>query len=53
MQAVLKRFPLPGVICFGIINLGILSSVISAIIAALILVEFITVLRCIAAPKSI
>src|SRR4029077_4534262 len=40
MQAVLKRFPLRGVICFGIIILGILSSVISAIIAALILVEF-------------
>ena len=45
VRAVLKRFPLPGVICFGIITLGILSSVISAIIAALILVEFITVLR--------
>jgi len=45
MQAVLKRLPLPGVISFGIIILGILSSVISAIIAALILVEFITVLR--------
>jgi predicted cation transporter len=45
MQAVLKRLPLRGVISFGIIILGILSSVISAIIAALILVEFITVLR--------
>jgi predicted cation transporter len=45
MAAVLKRFPLPAVIGFGIIILGILSSVISAIIAALILVEFITVLR--------
>lgn len=45
MKAVLKRFPLPGVICSGIIILGILSSVVSAIIAALTLVEFITVLR--------
>jgi len=45
MQAILKRLPLRGVISFGIIILGILSSVISAIIAALILVEFITVLR--------
>jgi len=45
MQAILKRLPLRGVISFGIIVLGILSSVISAIIAALILVEFITVLR--------
>jgi predicted cation transporter len=45
MRVVLKRLPLPAVICFGIIILGILSSVISAIIAALILVEFITVLR--------
>jgi predicted cation transporter len=45
MQAVLKRLPLRGVISLGIIILGILSSVISAIIAALILVEFITVLR--------
>jgi len=45
MQTVLKRLPLRGVISLGIIILGILSSVISAIIAALILVEFITVLR--------
>jgi len=45
MQSVLRRFPLRGVISVGIIILGILSSVISAIIAALILVEFITVLR--------
>jgi predicted cation transporter len=45
MKVVLKRLPLPAVIGFGIIILGILSSVISAIIAALILVEFITVLR--------
>src|SRR6185503_18192848 len=45
MQAILKRLPLRGVISLGIIILGILSSVISAIIAALILVEFIAVLR--------
>ena len=45
MRAALKRLPLRGVISVGIIVLGILSSVISAIIAALILVEFITVLR--------
>src|ERR1043166_6655949 len=45
MRIVLKRFPLAGVISVGIVTLGILSSIISAIIAALILVEFITVLR--------
>ena len=45
MQTFLKRLPLRGVISLGLIILGILSSVISAIIAALILVEFITVLR--------
>lgn len=45
MKIVLQRFPLPGVIGSGIFTLGILSSIISAIIAALILVEFITVLR--------
>lgn len=45
MQSVLRRFPLRAVISVGIVTLGILSSVISAIIAALILVEFITVLR--------
>ncbi len=45
MRAALKKLPLRGVLSVGIIVLGILSSVISAIIAALILVEFITVLR--------
>lgn len=45
MAVVLERFPLAGVISIGIVALGILSSIISAIIAALILVEFITVLR--------
>ena len=45
MKMILKKFPLAGVICFIIVILGILSSVISAIIAALLLVEFVTVLR--------
>lgn len=45
MNIVLQRFPLPAVIASGIVILGLLSSIISAIIAALILVEFITVLR--------
>jgi len=44
MKALLRRVPLPGVIWFAIVILGLLSSVISAIIASLILVEFITVL---------
>jgi predicted cation transporter len=44
MKGVLENVPLSAVICFGIIVLGLLSSVISAIIAALILVEFINVL---------
>ena len=44
MQALLKRVPLAGVVFFGIVFLGLLSSVISAIIAALLLVEFINVL---------
>lgn len=45
MQTVLKRSPLAGVVFFGIVVLGLLSSVISAIIAALLLVEFVSVLR--------
>ncbi len=44
MRRVLITVPLPALVCAGIIILGLLSSVISAIIAALILVEFITVL---------
>lgn len=44
MRRVLITVPLPAVVCGGIIILGLASSVISAIIAALLLVEFITVL---------
>ena len=44
MRRVLITVPLPAVVCAGIIILGLLSSLISAIIAALLLVEFITVL---------
>ena len=44
MRRVLITVPLPVIVCTGIIILGLLSSVISAIIAALLLVEFITVL---------
>jgi len=44
MRRVLITFPLPAIVCAGIVILGLLSSVISAIIAALLLVEFITVL---------
>ncbi|HTN70342.1 MAG TPA: DUF1646 family protein [Methylomirabilota bacterium] len=44
MRRVLITVPLPAVVCSGIVILGLLSSVISAIIAALLLVEFITVL---------
>ena len=44
MRALLKRVPLAGVVFFGIVLMGLLSSVISAIIAALLLVEFINVL---------
>ncbi len=44
MRRVLITVPLPTLVCAGIIILGLLSSVISAIIAALLLVEFITVL---------
>lgn len=44
MRRVLITVSLPVVVCAGIIVLGLLSSIISAIIAALLLVEFITVL---------
>lgn len=44
MKSLLRKVPLPAVICCAIVVLGLLSSVISAIIASLILVEFITVL---------
>ncbi len=44
MRRVLISVPLPTLVCGGIIILGLLSSLISAIIAALLLVEFITVL---------
>jgi predicted cation transporter len=44
MRRVLITVPLPAIVCVGIIILGLLSSVISAIIAALLLVEFVTVL---------
>jgi predicted cation transporter len=44
MRRVLITVPLPTIVCSGIIILGLLSSVISAIMAALLLVEFITVL---------
>jgi predicted cation transporter len=44
MRRVLITVPLPVIVAVGIITLGLLSSLISAIIAALLLVEFITVL---------
>ncbi len=44
MRRVLVTVPLSVIVCAGIIILGLLSSVISAIIAALLLVEFITIL---------
>lgn len=44
MRRVLVTIPLAVIVCAGIIILGLLSSIISAIIAALLLVEFITVL---------
>ena len=44
MRRVLITVPLPAIVCAGIVILGLLSSMISAIIAALLLVEFITVL---------
>jgi len=44
MRRVLITVPLAVIVCAGIVILGLLSSIISAIIAALLLVEFITVL---------
>jgi predicted cation transporter len=44
MRRVLTMFPLPAIVSFGILTLALLSSLVSAIIAALLLVEFITVL---------
>src|SRR5215510_16012172 len=44
MRRVLITVPLPAIVCAGIVILGLSSSIISAIIAALLLVEFITVL---------
>ena len=44
MRRVLITVPLNAIVCAGIIILGLLSSIISAIIAALLLVELITVL---------
>ena len=45
MKKLLQKVPLPAVVSTAVIALGLFSSVISAIIAALVLVEFITVLR--------
>jgi len=45
MNALLSRVPLAPVILVVIVALGLVSSVISAIIAALVLVEFVSVLR--------
>src|ERR1044071_6906486 len=44
MRRILVTVPLPAVVFAGIVVLGLLSSIISAIIAALLLVEFINVL---------
>ena len=44
MRRLLITVPLAAIVCAGIIVLGLVSSIISAIIAALLLVEFITVL---------
>jgi len=44
MRRVLITVPLPAIVCAGIVILGLLSSIVSAIIAALLLVELITVL---------
>ena len=44
MRRVLITVPLPAIVCAGIVILGLLSSIISAIIAALLLVELIAVL---------
>ena len=45
VRRLLITVPLPAVVFSGIVILGLLSSIISAIIAALLLVEFINVLR--------
>lgn len=44
MRRVLITVPLGAIVCTGIVVLGLVSSIISAIIAALLLVEFISVL---------
>ena len=44
MRRLLITVPLPAIVCAGIVILGLLSSIISAIIAALLLVELIAVL---------
>ena len=44
MRRVLITVPLGAIVCVGIVVLGLVSSIISAIIAALLLVEFISVL---------
>src|SRR6516165_915424 len=44
IRGVLITVPLPAIVFTGIVILGLVSSIISAIIAALLLVEFITVL---------
>ena len=44
MRRLLITVPLPAIVCSAIVILGLLSSVISAIIAALLLVEFINAL---------
>lgn len=44
MRRALITVPLGAIVCAGIVVLGLLSSIISAIIAALLLVEFMTVL---------
>src|SRR4030095_4810618 len=44
MRRILINVPLGAIVCAGIIVLGLLSSIISAIIAALLLVELISVL---------
>jgi predicted cation transporter len=44
MRRVLITVPLSAIVCSGIVVLGLASSIISAIIAALLLVEFISVL---------
>jgi predicted cation transporter len=44
MRRILITWPLKAIVCIAIIVLGLLSSIISAIVAALLLVELITVL---------